>query len=57
MMRKTNVTDKHTVGHVITNLNEEDTTHKGALTVVLYTKQLPLITEGDLKRCFEETYI
>ena len=37
-MRKTNVTDKHTVDHVITNLNdahsEENTTHKDALTVV-----------------------
>ena len=37
-MQKTNVTDKHTVGHVITNLSdaysEENRTHKDALTVV-----------------------
>ena len=37
-MRKTNVTDKHTVDHVVTNLNdaykEENITLKDALTVV-----------------------
>ena len=37
-MRKTNVTDKHTVDHIINNFNdahsEENTTHKDALTVV-----------------------
>ena len=41
-MRKTHVTDKHAVDHVITNFNdaysEENTTHTGALTV-LYTQK------------------
>ena len=42
-MRKTHVTDKHAVDHVITNFNdaysEENTTHTGALTV-LNTKKI-----------------
>ena len=39
-MRKTNVTDKHTVDHVITNLNEENTIHKDALTVIYIYKTI-----------------
>ena len=43
-MRKTNVTDKHTVNYVITNLkdaySEGNTTRKDALTVIYIYKTI-----------------
>ena len=64
------MTNKHAVDHVVTNLNlfsQENDAHSelvGEILIMLvtcwyshaniYPKQLPLITKGDPKRCFEE---
>ena len=62
-MRKTHVTDKHAVDHVITNsLKRTMHTVRKIQHIQVFSqsyihKELHVITKGDLKRWFEETYI